>query len=273
MKVISLINMKGGVGKTTLTFNLGWYAARLENSTFKVLLIDLDPQANLSQYFIGPVGYLNYINSNRGTVIDIFTNTYSNPLDIIRKSFQWGQGSKLDIISSKLELSAVLRNSSTKEIALSQYLSQIDGLYDLVLIDCAPTESILTSAAYCASRYIVVPVKPEFLAAIGFPLLTRSLMEHKQKYPNQIMEIIGVLFNDMVRSKTPPEQIESCDNVRQYAARNNWPVFENIAYSSASYPAGSRESTPIFNTPHARDYVKGEFFEVGYEFLRMIGLV
>lgn len=67
---VSLINMKGGVGKTTLAFNLSWYSAWLAN--LKVLAIDLDPQANLSQYFMGAKKYLSYIQSNKGTVVEIF---------------------------------------------------------------------------------------------------------------------------------------------------------------------------------------------------------
>jgi len=64
---VSLINMKGGVGKTTLAFNLSWYSAWQAN--LKVLAIDLDPQANLSQYFMGAIDYLKYLQSNKGTVV------------------------------------------------------------------------------------------------------------------------------------------------------------------------------------------------------------
>src|ERR1044072_2645144 len=67
---ISLINMKGGVGKTTLAFNLSWYSAWQAN--MKVLAIDLDPQANLSQYFMGARKYLSYISADGPTVVEIF---------------------------------------------------------------------------------------------------------------------------------------------------------------------------------------------------------
>jgi chromosome partitioning protein len=67
---VSLINMKGGVGKTTLAFNLAWYSAWRKN--LRVLAIDLDPQANLSQYFMGAEEYLAYLNADKGTVVEIF---------------------------------------------------------------------------------------------------------------------------------------------------------------------------------------------------------
>lgn len=67
---VSLINMKGGVGKTTLAFNLAWFSAWQAN--LRVLAVDLDPQANLSQYFMGAQQYLEYLNDDKGTVVDIF---------------------------------------------------------------------------------------------------------------------------------------------------------------------------------------------------------
>ena len=67
---VSLINMKGGVGKTTLAFNLAWFSAWKAN--LRVLAIDLDPQANLSQYFMGAQRYLEHLNADKGTVLEIF---------------------------------------------------------------------------------------------------------------------------------------------------------------------------------------------------------
>lgn len=67
--VVSLINMKGGVGKTTVAFNLAWYAAFKKN--MKVLLIDLDHQSNAGQYLMGPVAYKKFIDSNWPTIVDL----------------------------------------------------------------------------------------------------------------------------------------------------------------------------------------------------------
>jgi chromosome partitioning protein len=68
-----MINMKGGVGKTTLTFNLAWYAAWRRN--LRVLAVDLDPQANLSQYFMGAEGYVNYINEGNARCKNLSPST------------------------------------------------------------------------------------------------------------------------------------------------------------------------------------------------------
>ncbi|MCA1636328.1 MAG: ParA family protein, partial [Acidobacteria bacterium] len=159
-----------------------------------------------------------------------------------------------------------------KSQLLPQFLAQVENRYDLIIIDCAPTESILTTAAYRSSRYIVVPVRPEFLATIGLPLLARSLDEFRVMHQHQTLEMAGIIFNGKRRVGTPPEQRASIKAVKTLSSGYDWPVFDNAAHHSDSYPTGSRESTPIFHTNYARDYVRGEFSEVAEEFLKKVGI-
>ena len=247
---VSLINMKGGVGKTTLAFNLAWFSAWLAD--LRVLAVDLDPQANLSQYFMGAQKYLDYLNADKGTVVDIFEQfsapkpkkgapTLLDPTKIVHHLHKWDDGSLLDLMPSRLELAWTLKNPTEKAHLLPQFLAKISANYDLILIDCAPTESILTTAAYRSSRFVVVPVKPEFLATIGLPLLARSLEEFKLMHQDQALDMAGIIFNDMRRSNTPPEQRKSCTDVKKLAGTFSWPVLKEIAYHSDSYPAGSRQ--------------------------------
>jgi chromosome partitioning protein len=273
--------MKGGVGNTTLTFNLAWYCAWKAN--LRVLAIDLDPQANLSQYFMGAIDYLKYCRQNKKTIVEIFeqfsapttlTGAQSSvsPTETIHSLQKWDDGSLLHLVPSRLELSWTLKNPTEKAHLLPQFLSKVADRYDLIMIDCAPTESILTNAAYRSSRYIFVPVKPEFLATIGLPLLQRSLQEFKGSHEEQTLEMGGIIFNDKRRSGTPPEQLTSCDDVSTLASQYGWHVFVNSAYHSDSYPTGSRDGKPIFMTPYARDYVVGEFRNVADEFLRKVNI-
>jgi chromosome partitioning protein len=272
--------MKGGVGKTTLAFNLAWASAWRAN--LRVLGVDLDPQANLSQYFMGAEKYLNYLNADKGTVVEIFEQfsapkpkkgapTLLDPSKVIHHLYKWDDGSLLDLIPSRLELAWTLKNPTEKAHLLPQFLAKISGNYDLILIDCAPTESILTTAAYRSSRFVAVPVKPEFLATIGLPLLARSLEEFKLMHQDQALDMAGIIFNDIRRSNTPPEQTKSCADVKKLAATFGWPVFEEAAHHSDSYPAGSRQGLPIFLTDYARNYVKGEFVAVANKFLASVG--
>lgn len=278
---VSLINMKGGVGKTTLAFNLAWYCAWQAN--MKVLAVDLDPQSNLSQYLMGAKNYLAYMDAQRPTIVEVFeqfspprtSKASPTPLvasEVIHSLREWDDGSSLSLVPSRLELAWTLKNPTDKSELLPQFLAEVERDYDLIVIDCAPTESILTSAAYRSSRYIVVPVKPEFLATIGLPLLARSLEEFRLRHKHQTLEMAGIVFNDKRRIAAPPEQRSSMKDIKRAAEQYGWPVFENAAHHSDSFPTGSRASTPIFRTGYARDYVKGEFSKVADEFIGKLGL-
>ncbi|MBU1278477.1 MAG: ParA family protein [Rhodobacteraceae bacterium] len=279
---VSLINMKGGVGKTTLAFNLAWYAAWKAN--LRVLAVDLDPQSNLSQYFMGAEKYVEYLQANKSTVVEVFEQFSSpkigsgspsplNPENVIHHLHAWDDDSLLDLVPARLELAWTLKNPTEKAHLLPQFLSKVSQNYDLILIDCPPTESILTTAAYRSSRYVAVPVRPEFLATIGLPLLARSLDEFKMMHQDQSLEMAGIIFNGLRRTNTPPEQTKSLSDVTSLAANHGWPVFEEVAHHSDSYPAGSRQGDPIFRTDYARDYVKGEFNRVAKRFLKTVGAI
>lgn len=279
--VVSMINMKGGVGKSTLTFNLAWRSAWREN--LRVLAVDLDPQANLSQYFLGAQKYLDMLKSGAHTIVDVFEQFSSptaasgspsllEPNTAVQPLREWDDGSLLHLVPSRLELSWTLKNPTEKAQLLPKFIADIKDRYDLILIDCAPTESILTLAAYRSSRYVFVPVRPEFLATIGLPLLARSLNEFQLMHSDQDLEMGGIIFNGLRRSNTPPEQKTSMKDVKKLAKENGWPVLESVAHHSDSYATGSREGTPIFQTSYARDYVVNEFHKVASEFLKRVAI-
>ena len=278
--VASLINMKGGVGKSTLTFNLAWSLAWRHD--LKVLAIDLDPQANLSQYFLGARDYLNLISAGaQKTVVDIFEQysapsatvgspTRLTPSATVHQLHNWSDGSRLHLVPSRLELAWTLKNPTEKSELLPGFIAQLESQYDVVLIDCAPTESILTTAAYRSSRFVFVPVRPEFLATIGLPLLARSLDDFRLMHQNHSLDMGGIIFNGLRRANTPPEQKQSQRDVVRVAAAHKWPVFDSVAHHSDSYATGSRSGDPIFRTRYARTYVSDEFALVADEFLRAI---
>ncbi|MGE5483844.1 MAG: ParA family protein [Ignavibacteriales bacterium] len=277
---VSIINMKGGVGKTTLAFNLAGYAAY--DRRLKVLLVDLDPQANLSQYVLGRKGYKKLLDDYSPTVFDVFEqftpvarkNKAPNKIEpqevIIKARPHWGSSQGcIDLIPSRLELFWTLRNPTGKEHLLARFIGSISEEYDLILIDCAPTESILTTSAYLSSDHVVVPVKPEFLAAIGLPLLVRSLELFKQSYEDQRIEMAGIVFND---ARDNPEHDLSRSEVKDYASRQGWYVFQHEIKHSDSYPRGARTSTPISRTDYARWTVTKAFRDFGAEFIGRVGL-
>lgn len=264
--VVSLINMKGGVGKTTLAMQLAHTADSMD---LRTLAVDLDPQSNLSQALMGPRAYVQHLADKKPTVAQIFDeyvpadSRSGSPrlLDInevlVKRAGYWNN-STLDLIPSRLELSRTLKNPSGKERRLAKALAQVRKNYDLIIIDCAPTESVLTDAAYFASRYLVVPIKPEFMATIGLPLLARSLQEFRLENDDHEIEIAGLVFNHSSSYSTGPEGQQSIEDVTNEAKRHRWHIFENQVRYSASYAKAAREQTPLSSTSYARsDVIQG----------------
>jgi len=277
---VSLINMKGGVGKTTLASQIAHAADRLN---LRTLAVDLDPQSNLSQSLLTPEKWVKHIRDKKPTVVQIFenyhppTSEHSSPVkvdihDVIVKDAGYYKNSTLDLIPSRLELSSILKNPTGKERRLAKALSKVADEYDLILIDCAPTESILTDAAYFASRYILVPVKPEFLATIGLPLLARSIREFTEENADQTLQLCGVAFVHSSTYSSGPEGTKSIKEVQKEAKANNWPVFETHVRYSASYAKSAREGTPIGNTSYVQWPVTAEWGRFMREFLASINL-
>jgi len=156
--------MKGGVGKSTLCTNLAWHFSAMRAWRKRVLLVDLDPQFNASQYMLGVARYQREIILGNGpTVWDIFEQQARMPglrsssrtlTDAIITVATFSSGQSLKLIPSQLDLSFTLKNPSQKEHLLSNFISDIENGYDLILVDCAPTESVLTTAAYCPTRCV-----------------------------------------------------------------------------------------------------------------------
>jgi chromosome partitioning protein len=277
MVTVAVVNMKGGVGKSTLTANLGWFCAYRKNQ--RVLLVDLDPQFNLSQYVMGTAGYENHVQSGKGTVLNVFEQVTPpsisgttgkkrkllRPKDVIAPVRKWTDGSKIDLLPSTLELSWTLKNPHSKEHLLADLLNTVRNDYDLVLIDCPPTESMLTTAAYLASDSVLVPVKPEYLSTIGLPLVVKSLEEFENTYKNHSIDVLGIVFN---AAGDKLEHDRSRADVQQVAKDYGWYVFKNEISYSDSYPKGSRQGRPIFLTDYARSTKIADFYNVANEFLK-----
>lgn len=277
---VSLINMKGGVGKTTLATQLA-HAADKRN--LRTLVIDLDPQANLSQALLGPHRYVAHLNKQLPTIVNIFeqygppTATSPSPTKtsiedvIIEKAGYWSD-TTLDLIPSRLELANTLKNPTGKERRLAKALSKVSSNYDLILIDCAPTESILTEAAYHCSRYALVPVKPEFLATIGLPLLARSISDFTEENSDHSLDICGIVFNHSSSYSDGPESEASVAEVKQEAKKHGWHVYGTRVRYSRSYAKAAREAAPIGSTSYVRGNVPLQFTAFANEFFNSIGV-
>ena len=275
---VSVINMKGGVGKTTIAALLGGYASRTLN--FKVLAIDLDPQANLSQALMGEPRYRQFLNNKSPSIVEIFNgyqpptlNTASaGPLDVdnvIVRGTPLG-GPNFHIIPSRFDFSNNLVESIKPDPrVLARFIADYFQDKDLILIDCAPTESIFTQAAYHASRYILVPVKPEYFATIGFPLLNDSLAAFRNNNRGHLIEIVGVVINNSFYdggNSGGPEKGRAMREIYQEAGRNGWRIFNHEIPHSRGFPKMMRgDFNWLGNANEYRIFAREFFQRLGFE--------
>ena len=275
---VALINMKGGVGKSTLAVNLAWEMAT-DPWHKNVLVVDLDPQFNCSQYLVGARRIETIISNGLPTVWDILEQLTSvpgrpstpvNPTDAVVSVYSRRPKGSINLIPSRLELSQALRNPAGKDQLLKQAVDQLEDAYDLVIIDCAPTESMLTAAAYLVADHLLIPVRPEFLSTIGLPLLEQSLNDFTALYPGREPKILGLVFNAI--SGYSPEEVTSRTEVQRVARASGWPVFDEEVTYSKSFPKSAREGRPIFWTSYARTKTKANFHRFAREFADRIGI-
>ena len=280
---VSVINMKGGVGKTTIAAMLARYATRdrpfeleLDNELMSLLAIDLDPQANLSQALMGGPAYGRFIEDKSPSIVEVFkeyqppTSDKPSPSplnirDAVHSISGWWD-SNLDIIPSRFDFSDHLVDSIKPDPrVLARLIASNFQNKDLILIDCAPTESIFTQAAYHASRYILVPVKPEYFATIGFPLLNDSLTKFKDENRGHLIDVIGVVINNSSYhysgNRGGPEAQRSKKEIREAAAKNGWHVFEREIPFSRGFPKIMRRDFDRIGDAVAFQSFAREFFE------------
>lgn len=177
-KIISIINHKGGVGKTTTTANLG---GALTQKGYRVLLVDLDGQANLTMS-LGLNSDLNetiYSSMKSGKDFPVYKNKEG-----------------LEIIPSCLDLSAIeseLINEPGRELILKSLLANIRERYDYILIDCPPSLSLLSLNALTASDGIIIPMQAQYLAMRGMDKLVNIINKVKSRI-NPSLSIYGILI-------------------------------------------------------------------------------
>lgn len=278
-KTVAFLNMKGGVGKSTLAVNFAQHLAGYLRK--RVLLVDIDPQSNASQYALGVLKYADIVYSStpRRTAWDIFERhaklpgmsaSSFGPSDVIVKVTQYQGGGCVDLIPSRLDLASSLDAPARKEDLLQKFLSQVDDAYDVVVIDCPPTESLFTTAAYLAAQFVVVPVKPEFLSTIGLPLMLESLDRFTERYSGHSIEVAGIVFN--ATSEYHPEETKARADVQSFAAQSNWPIFKAEVAYTRSLPKGARLGQPLFHTSHTQKSRKTAFYTLTCEIAQRIGL-
>ena len=201
MQIISIINQKGGVGKTTTVINL---AAGLSKQNKKILVIDLDPQGNATT----GLGLSNMENST-DTIYGVLNGT-KEISEVIKKT----QFENLHLITSNVDLSGLeveiaddANRAFILKLKLTLYLNNTRGSYDYILIDCPPSLSLLTVMALVSSHSLVVPLQTEFFALEGLTQLMKTIERIKVNLNPDLM-IRGILLTMYDKRNKLSSQVE-----------------------------------------------------------------
>ncbi len=232
-RIIAICNHKGGVGKTTSVINIGAGLSRMKQN---VLLIDLDPQANLSQSY--------GIEKPESTIYDVLNDSkVIKPLSV---------GKKIDIIPASIKLSSLetdIANEPGREFILKEAIEKVKGSYDFIIIDCPPSLGLLTMNALTACREVYIPLQSQYLAIHGLTKLLHTIDKIKGRL-NKAVDIKGIIITQYDKrkvlcrdiKKTIEERFEEkvCKSIiRDNIALAEAPVASNdiFAYSEKSYGA------------------------------------
>ncbi len=191
--IISVLNQKGGVGKTTTVINLGAYLAKAGKS---VLIVDFDPQGNATS------GLGIDKNSLESSIYDVLIDGGDISGTIIDTEV-----SNLRILPANTDLAATeleLAEVENREFSLQKVLKNID--YDYVLIDCPPSLGLLTVNALTASDYLLIPVQAEYYALEGISQLL-DVMQRVKQGPNPNLQLLGVLVTMYDNRNTLAQQV------------------------------------------------------------------
>lgn len=203
-KKIAFINMKGGVGKTTLAVNVAYTLTKEENK--RVLIIDMDPQMNATQYTLKQEYVEQILGDRNKSVYGCLSPDYKTNTTL--KSYEkYNEGDwifeveeNFDIIPSSLDIMKL--NLSDSPYKLRQYIeNELDDKYDVIIIDCPPTISDYTKVSLLASDMYLVPMKTDSLSVFGLPMLENYIQDTIIGEFRHTIECVGIVLNMVMPSR------------------------------------------------------------------------
>lgn len=271
-QVVTVANLKGGVGKTTLCVNLSYGLSYFLDK--RVLLVDLDPQANATQYLLSQQTYRKvYLSPEpvKKTIMEVYDEFYTanrqDPCAPLKDSKTYlqrvykGSEGYLDLLASKLELGlrAFEIAQFPKFNQVRWFIEGVSSLYDVVLIDCPPTVSNMLIAGLEAAQTVLIPIKPDFLSTIGLPLLHRTIVK---TYPDFVkradwlppLKILGLVYT-MVNLTLRMTQYSMRD-VEREAKKLGYNIFESMLSHSTKFSWSSKLTLPVFRSEPSSRYAK-----------------
>lgn len=295
MKVVSIINYKGGVGKTTITANLASEMARREK---RVLVIDLDPQTNLTFSYMKVEEWSKTYEKEKtikywfDSIIDGTKPVPSFKDLIVRKNGVDLICSHLGLIDVDIELAAGLsagterqhRNNFIKTYSyIKNELNTLKGQYDIVLFDCPPNFSIVTKNALIASDYYIVPAKMDYLSTLGINQLKNhvaSLVNQYNDYVTDESKMAKPIFLGVIATMIAVRNDEPISAQKVYIQqlkRNGITIFDSkIRENKTIYADAPEYGIPvvcqIVSSGSTYGQVVSELKDLTTEFTRKVGI-
>jgi chromosome partitioning protein len=238
MKIITIANQKGGVGKTTSTLNFG---VALAKKNRRVLLIDGDPQGNLTSYLGVTPG--SGAHEKLQTLDEIYLAKRSFDAESV-SHFIAETTAGVSLIAGDQALTSVehyLFGRPEREMVLSRFLSTLSDRFDYVLIDTPPSLGLLTLNALCASDHVLIPMQTEFFSLEGIVKI-RAAIDNVTARWNEKLSIIGVLATQV--NKRRKLTLEVLETLREALGDL---VFKSVIHDNASVAESSGHAKSVFD--------------------------
>jgi len=224
--VLTVMNMKGGVGKTTVSMHLGGALTRYVLNPahgYKVLLIDYDPQFNLSQSYLKSKAYFDLDEKRLTTLRVLLGDEQLNPYEIqvpgkhappkvaevAVNVYKMRNGALLDLVPSTLDLMYVALGQSSAQLQpmeerFAKFITECRTIYDVVIIDCHPAGSVFTKTSLQNSDHVIIPVVPQKFSVRGIGLMLKFIEAKKEGAKGPTPHI---LFNSVSRKGISAEEV------------------------------------------------------------------
>lgn len=226
-KIISIINQKGGVGKTTTAVNL---AAFLADKGYKTMLVDVDSQGNTTSGLSKDVEF-------EETLYDVLLDDVSIEEAVVKTDIK-----KLSILPASIDLAGAeieMVSVEKREFLMKRKLDQVRDKYDFILIDCPPSLGLMTLNALVASQEILIPIQAEFYALEGLSQLVKTVQVVTRKL-NPGLSILGILLT-MFDGRTNLS-LQVADEVKKYFGNK---VFRTVIPRSVKLSEAPSFGEPI----------------------------
>jgi chromosome partitioning protein len=240
--VISFMNMKGGVAKSTLCANIAYTLSKEFDK--KILLIDMDPQFNLTSLIIPEKEYFEniYGKCDISSIFEISKPSAKEEININKDDIIKKISDNLHIVPGSLDLISINSNEDMY-YKLKSFIDDnlLKEKYHYIFIDCPPTKGHYLTIAFYATDYYVIPVKPDYLSAIGVELFKKTITE-KNKNPLHKIDQLGIIFT-LVNEGTNHHS----EKMRQIKDDYEYSVFKSSMKHSYKIPEFAEKHIMIYD--------------------------